>query len=98
MASQRRVSSRYKTGRLLGRIISFLGWIVVAAAAIFLILFIIGLVQQGIYSDHIMLLGMGGLTVGCVLMGIILVAVGQMLRATLDTADNTRQMLDIMQA
>jgi hypothetical protein len=98
MASQRRVSSRYKTGRLLGRIISFLGWIVVAAAVIFAILFAIGLTTRGEFADQMMILGMAGLAVGSILAGIFLVAVGQMLRATLDTADNTRQMLDIMQA
>jgi hypothetical protein len=91
------VSSKYKTGRLLGRIISFLGWIIVAIAFVFVILFVIGIVQKGVYSDHMMLLGVGGLTVGSVLTGVILVAVGQMLRATLDTADNTRLMLEQMQ-
>ena len=96
MASERRIASRYRTGRLLARIISFVGWIVVAASIVLLILFLIGLAQQGVYSDHVMMFGMAGLTVGSILAGIVLVAVGQMLRATLDTADNTRQMLEIM--
>jgi hypothetical protein len=97
MAVERRLTSRYKTGRLLARIISFFGWIVVALSIVLAILFVIGLVQKDTYSDHTMVLGMAGLTVGTILAGIILIAIGQMLRATLDTADHTRQMLDIMQ-
>jgi hypothetical protein len=104
MAVQRRdISSAYRTGRFLARLIAALGWVVVGLAILALIGFVASYFAYSgggaeIQQEGALLAAGIGSCLGVMLTGLVLVAIGQMLRATLDTADNTRQMLDIMQA
>jgi hypothetical protein len=87
---------------LLARLIAALGWIVVGLALLALIGFLASYFaysgDAGIAQEGALLAAGIGSCLGVALSGLVLVAVGQMLRATLDTADNTRQMLAIMQS
>src|SRR5687767_7397858 len=94
--------SAYRAGRLLARLIAALGWIIVGLAILGLAGFVISYFvyssaggDGGPYQGAMLASGIAsGLAV--IVAGLVVVAIGQMLRATLDTADNTRQMLAIM--
>lgn len=96
----------YQTARLLARIISGIGWVVVLLGVLALIAAVIaaitmrgggdtlGGVNPGSYMGTMGLVG----GVSLIVSGIVQIAVGQLLRATVDTADNTREMLAIMRS
>ncbi len=90
----------YKTGRFLARVISFFGWLLIVLAIVIpAIALAVGqrseaaLPQMGGPSVYVAL---AAICSGLVLTGIILVAVGHVMPATMDTANATRQMLEIM--
>lgn len=96
--------STYKTGKIIGRILSFLGWVMVAAGAVLLIYSTIrcltaasepvdtpfGTLLAGAYLYGIWL------ALGLVVGGLFQVASGQGVRALLDTADHTGESLDLL--
>lgn len=95
----------YQTARLLARIISGIGWVVVAIGVLALIAAVIAAITMrggdamgGVTPASYM--GTMGLVggVSLIVSGIVQIAVGQLLRATVDTADNTREMLAIMRS
>ena len=80
--------STYRTARTIAQIVSFIGWFTIAS----------GIFVSYITYDKIK--GTTNITILSVAIGVfsglILVMIGQMTRATVDTADNTGEMLDIM--
>lgn len=82
-------TSTYFTARAIATLISAIGWIAVAISALLLIVAISG----GGMTRLFLLPSLGG-----ALSGLLLVGVGQLTRATVDTADNTGEMLAIIRA
>ncbi|MFZ2634424.1 MAG: hypothetical protein WA081_15800 [Desulfosalsimonadaceae bacterium] len=83
-------TTTYGTARMLCQIVSFVGWAAVTISGLIFFLSIIKSADNGFALIGILpsLAGIIG--------GLILVMVGQMTRATVDTADNTGQMLAVM--
>jgi hypothetical protein len=92
----------YRTGRLLARITSGIGWVIIVIGAV---MFILGFARA--------ILGIGGAPgfaavdapvnialmsvvsgLSLVISGVVLVAMGQAARAVMDNANYTRQLLD----
>lgn len=89
----------YKTGRFLARVISFLGWLLIVLAIVIpAIALVVGqrseaaLPQMGAFSLYFAL----STFVSGLLSGVFFVATGHVMRATMDTANATRQMLAMM--
>lgn len=80
-------SSSYEAGRTLSQVISFIGWIVAVIGVV--------AIGMGLFSDAAP--AMKGVLiysgVGSLFSGLLLVVAGQVCRATVDTADNTQQIL-----
>jgi hypothetical protein len=83
--------STYKTARMVSQIISLIGWAVVGLTFLFAFITLRGMGPYG-FIGFLLMLAVG------VLGGLILVAAGQIVRATVDTADNTGKMLAIMKS
>ena len=81
--------SRYQTARLIARFVSAVGWIFSVIGVLSLILFVISVVQDN-NGIPLLISAFAGMFAG-----LALVMAGQMARATLDTADNTGEMLII---
>jgi hypothetical protein len=76
----------YGTARGIARVISFAGWLFVGLCAVAAVISIFG--GMGVIAMVPVLIGLIG--------GFFMVAAGQVLRATVDNADNTGQMLALM--
>jgi vacuolar-type H+-ATPase subunit I/STV1 len=96
--------STYKTGKVIGRVLSFLGWVTTAAGAILLLYsvtqalrFASGPVDTpfGTLSAGASLYGIL-VSLGLVVGGLCQVAWGQAVRAVLDTADHTGEARDLL--
>ncbi|MGV8059070.1 MAG: hypothetical protein AB2L12_13765 [Smithellaceae bacterium] len=83
-------TSKYKTARSIARFASAVGFIFSVIGVFSLILFVISIIKKN--ED------MSSLTAAfvCLFAGLTLVMAGQMAQATLDTADNTGEMLFIL--
>jgi uncharacterized membrane protein len=97
---QETLKSDYKTGRFLARVISFFGWLLIAFAVVVTVFALgagqllgLGTQQTGVSSIAAAFV----LLLSGIITGTILVASGHFMRATMDTANATRQMLRIMQ-
>jgi len=77
--------STYKTARTISQAVSFIGWVVVVLSVYLLIQMSLTGFPWGIFVYG-----------GVLLSGILLVIAGQFTRATIDTADNTGQILALM--
>lgn len=91
------VPSDWDLTRTIARVVSFLGWVVL----------IIGLVAAPIMlivvetrSDRMgeFLLAVAAQTLGAALTGLVLVLIGHVARAVVDTTENSGRMLDIMKS
>lgn len=85
--------STYGTARFISLVVSFLGWLVVIAG-------IVG-IFVGLETGSKMLRGDASILailpgIGVILSGLFLVIAGQITRATVDNADHTGEMLQIM--
>ena len=89
--------SSYKTGRLLVAAISLIGWLVVASGVIafFAVSQIVSESFGSTAGKHLIPIAIGVL-IG--ILGLGFVALGQFLRATIDTADFTGEILTLMKA
>lgn len=84
-------TTTYGTARMIAQCISFIGWIIVIIGCLILI---VSLIQST--KDHSFAL-MGLIPAfAAIISGLLLVMIGQMTRAMIDTADNTGQMLVIL--
>lgn len=83
-------TTKYSTARMISQFVSFVGWVVVSMSVIIFLVYM----AKGSRNSFAMI----GLfpSLGGVISGLLLVMAGQMTRATVDTADNTGHMLDIM--
>ncbi|MFO1032676.1 MAG: hypothetical protein U1E15_00720 [Hyphomicrobiales bacterium] len=93
-------ASKYGVARFLGRFIAFFGWLIVMLGLVAAVISI-GTVVAASKDGTLQIAPVIALTpllisLSVVIAGIVQVAVGQILRATVDTADNTRRMLEIM--
>jgi len=85
-------SSDYGTARIVAKVVSLLGWVVVVAG-------IVGIaygVRKGLLyggRDAVLIAVTPGMAT--VMMGIVMVVMGQITRATVNTADDTRQILHL---
>ena len=77
--------SKYKISRSLAKAVTFIGWGVV-------VLSVYGLLHLGLTMMSLYLI------VGSFVSGFLLVIAGQFTRATIDTADNTSQILALMKS
>jgi hypothetical protein len=85
-------TSTYGTTRFIAQFVSVFGWVVVCISAIILL---VSLVESiGSYGS-LALMGLFPAFAG-IISGLLLVMAGQFTRATVDTADNTGQILAIM--
>lgn len=96
--------STYKTGKAVGRILSFLGWVTTAVGAVLLVYCVVQAVRSasgpldtpfGTLAGGTSLYGILA-SVGFVLSGLFQVAWGQAVRAVLDTADHTGEARDLL--
>ncbi len=85
-------TTTYGTARLIAQFVSSVGWIVVAIS---LLILLVSLAKSIDSHDNFALMGLLPSFSGAV-SGLLLVMVGQMTRATVDTADNTGHILAIM--
>lgn len=83
----------YRTGRGILGIVSFIGWIVVAAGALLLALGVIAAVRAGDALGAIPQLSAAAGGLAIVLLGLVGVAAAQHMRASLDVSDMTRALL-----
>ena len=85
-------SSDYGTARIIAKVVSFLGWIVVVAGIVGIVYGVRkGLLYGG--RDAVLIAVTPGMAT--VMMGIVMVVMGQITRATVNTADDTRQILHL---
>jgi hypothetical protein len=85
-------TSTYGTARGIAQFVSFVGWIVVGISGLVLIVILAKSTEsRGNFALMGLLPALGG-----VISGLLLVMAGQLTRATVDTADNTGQMLSVM--
>ncbi|PIP39571.1 MAG: hypothetical protein COX19_07540 [Desulfobacterales bacterium CG23_combo_of_CG06-09_8_20_14_all_51_8] len=82
----------YGTARMLCQFVSFIGCAAVGISVLIFIFSIIGSIKS---NSSLVLIGILPSLAG-IMGGLILVMVGQITRTTVDTADNTGQMLTIM--
>ena len=85
-------TSTCATSRTIAILVSFVGWIVVGIG---ILIFIASLTKESSNDGRFDLKGLL-LFQEVVISGLVLVMTGQLTRATIDTADNTCQMLSIM--
>jgi len=85
-------TSTYDTTRIIAACVSFVGWVVVSISVIILL---VSLVQSTKSYGGFALMGLFPAFAG-IISGLLLVMAGQLTRATVDTADNTGQMLALM--
>jgi hypothetical protein len=78
-------TSKYKTSRITAKAVSYIGWFIV-------LLSVYGLLHLGLTMMSLYLI-LGGF-----FSGFLLVIAGQVTRATIDSADNTAQMLALMKS
>lgn len=85
-------TSTYGTSRMIATFVSFVGWVVVGISALIILVSLAK--STGPYGGFALI----GLfpALGGVVSGLFLVMTGQLTRATLNTADNTGQMLSLM--
>jgi len=87
--------SQYGAARTVSMFISFLGWAVFAGGIIAAIAGFAGMGSGGRYGGGVSLLALlPGL--GMAVAGLFLVAAGQVTRATVDSADHTREILNFI--
>jgi len=84
--------SSYGTARLLAKLISFFGWIVLAGS----IIAGITIFSVSERSDPTIIAAGIGSAVGGFLSGVMLIATGQITRAVIDTADFNGEMLALL--
>ena len=84
--------SSYGTARLVAKLISFFGWIVLAGS----IIAGVTIFSASERSDPTILAAVIGTAVGGFLSGIMLIATGQITRAVVDTADFNGEMLALL--
>lgn len=77
--------SRYKTSRITAKAVHIVGWVIVALS-------VYGLLHLGLTMMSLYLI-LGGF-----FSGFLLVIAGQVARATIDSADNTSQILALMKS
>ena len=85
-------ASTYGTARMIAQFVSFVGWVVVGISVLILL---VSLVKSTESHGGFALMGLFPSLAG-VISGLLLVMSGQLTRATVDTADNTGQMLAVM--
>ena len=85
-------TSTYDTTRMIAACVSFVGWIVFGISILILL---ISLVQSTGSYGGFALMGLFPAFAG-IMSGLFLVMAGQLTRTTVDTADNTGQMLSLM--
>ena len=89
-------NSTYKTARLISKITSFVGWVLIAVSIYFLVVFIlVGINERG---SGPFILAMSLAPIGGIIAGLFLVIAGQHTRATVDIADFNGEMLAIMKS
>lgn len=82
----------YATARLIAQLVSFVGWVVVIISAMILV---VSLAKSRDSGGFDLMMGLLPSFSGLI-SGLLLVMFGQITRATLDTADNTGQILALM--
>ncbi|MEN8131465.1 MAG: hypothetical protein ABFS45_14990 [Pseudomonadota bacterium] len=90
-------NASYHTARTTGSILSFAGWLVVVGGGIGVVVGIITAVQggqAGMVGGSIT----AGLSVITAVVGLILVAFGQVVRASVDTANRTGQIVELLRS
>lgn len=85
-------NSTYDTTRMIAACVSFVGWFVVGISVLILL---VSLVKSNDSYGGFALMGLFPAFAG-IISGLLLVMAGQLTRATVDTADNTGQMLSLM--
>lgn len=85
-------NSTYKTARLIAKIISGMGWVVIGWSFLFLFLSI-GENNNSTFAGLSILFVVAGIVIG-----LIAVILGQLTRATVDNADTNAEMLAIMKS
>ncbi len=96
-------TSTYGTARMIARFISFVGWVLVGLSPLSCLLFLSPTIVSGRWSDLIQtkfLPILAGAIVGAIVVaigGLFFVMTGQLTRAAVDTAENTGEMLFLMQ-
>lgn len=96
--------STYKTGKIIGRVLSFLGWVLVTAGAVLLLYSGIQCVKSAAgpvdtpFGTLVAGAALYGIVVsaGLLIGGLLQVAAGQAVRGVLDTADHTGEMLEVL--
>ena len=84
--------SSYGTARLLAKVISFFGWIILAGS----IIAAISVFSASERSDPTIIAAVIGSAVGGFLSSVMLIATGQITRAVIDTADFNGEMLALL--
>ncbi len=77
---------------MIAKCVSFFGWIIVGLS---LFIFLVSLVESNKSYGGMALMGLLPAFAGLI-GGLLLVMLGQLTRATVDTADNTGQLLSVM--
>lgn len=90
--------SSYQTARGIARIVAFFGWLSVIGAVIAVGTLIVQFADAKSDAVKGEALVMGAFAVGAFIGGVLQVAVAQLIRAIVDTADHTGEMLAIMKA
>lgn len=85
-------TSTYETSRTIAKIVSAVGWVVVGVGALLLLITIPELAKSRYGVNWLKLIP----SIGIALAGFLVVAAGQVTRATVDTADNTGRILSVL--
>lgn len=83
--------SDYGTASFVSIVVSFIGWVTVVGSLILLLISIDSLSGRGGFAIFALLPSLGG-----IISGLLLVVAGQITRATADTANSSREMLELM--
>jgi len=87
--------STYRTARRVAELISAIGWIVCAIGALVALISLLSLTEKGGFA----VIGIALVpSLGGAISGLLLVSMGQITRAAVDSADHTGEMLAIMKA
>ncbi|MBN2299016.1 MAG: hypothetical protein JXM72_10500 [Deltaproteobacteria bacterium] len=85
-------SEKYKTARMIGQLVSGVGWVAVAICAI---AFLMALVNS---MDHHRSIAPAFLVLSGVVPGLSMVLLGQITQAIVDSADHLKEMLEIIKS